>query len=63
MKNIAPAWLLALGLVAMTAPAPAKAPAIGDDAPNFTLEELRGGNSSLHDYSGKAVLIFFFGYS
>lgn len=36
---------------------------VGDTAPNFTLKTLDGSTVSLSDYSGKVVMVFFFGFN
>ena len=35
----------------------------GEEAPDFTLQELDGGQVSLSDFRGKVVLINLFGYN
>lgn len=35
---------------------------VGSAAPDFTLECLDGGNASLSEFRGKAVLLAFWGY-
>jgi peroxiredoxin len=57
------ALLLACVLLGVGVAAGAKAPKVGDPVLDFTLEELRGDTVSLNDYSGKAVLMFFFGFN
>jgi peroxiredoxin len=47
-----------LSLVPLTAGAQEK----GDEAPDFTLSTLGGGEFTLSDYTEKVVFIFFFGY-
>ena len=37
-------------------------PEVGDLAPDFTLQQLEGDSVSLNDFSGKVVLINFFGF-
>ena len=53
---------LALGAV-LAGGAQAQAPMVGEPVPNFTLQELRGGDVSLSDYAGKVTLILFFGFN
>lgn len=36
---------------------------VGDQAPNFTLQQLNGGNFTLSDQNGKVVFIFWMGYA
>ena len=38
-------------------------PQPGEIAPDFTLEEVDGGQVSLSDFEGKVVFINFFGYN
>ena len=53
-----------LSLLAFDLPVQAQTPAIGDPAPEFTLEDLDGnGPVSLGDFRGQVVFIFFLGYS
>ncbi|NKB71322.1 MAG: redoxin domain-containing protein [Candidatus Latescibacteria bacterium] len=56
--------LLAASLLISMPPAQAQKPDIGDQAPEFTLENLDGsGPVSLSDFRGQVVFIFFLGYS
>ena len=59
--------LLGLGIlvggVFLAGSAPAQTPKVGDMVPDFTLEELRGGQVALGDYDGKVKLLFFFGHN
>jgi cytochrome oxidase Cu insertion factor (SCO1/SenC/PrrC family) len=52
---IASAWLIALLIAALTAPASWSAP-----VPDFSLTLLDGKSISLHDFRGKPVLVNFF---
>jgi peroxiredoxin len=40
-----------------------QAPQVGDQALDFTLEQLDGGPVSLSDFRGKVVFLNFFGYN
>ncbi len=37
-------------------------PQLGEQAPDFTLEQLDGGSVSLSDFDSKVIFINFFGY-
>ena len=54
-------WLLILGLVWPNASQGELRK--GDPAPDFTLQQLGGGQVSLSDFRGKVVLIDIFGYA
>ena len=62
MPTIAARWIagLALGLLAVTAASVAAAPAVGQPAPAFKLQDQDGKWHSLADYSGKWVAIYFY---
>jgi peroxiredoxin Q/BCP len=57
-KNVvlALAALLALAGIALTA----EAPAVGSNAPDFTLKSQEGKTVSLHDFKGKWVVLYFY---
>ena len=58
-------WQALLGsilLLAMTSPAPALVKT-GEQAPDFTLQQLDGAQVSLSDFRGKVVLINLFGFN
>ena len=59
-------WALALAAayaVFTVAPTGAAAPQPGDQAPDFTLDQLDGEPLSLSDFDGTVVFINFFGYN
>jgi len=56
-------YILALSLTAWCGSAPAQTLKLGDEAPNFTLQDLSGATYTLSDFRGKVVLINFFGYN
>ncbi len=66
MKAKPYAWIVLLCLAAGAAPGQQdprnRIPGVGDLAPDFTLENLDGEQTSLSDFRGKVVLIDFFGY-
>ena len=51
--------ILALVLTACSAPSAETSPLVGNVAPNFELENAVGGKTSLAEYSGTPVLLFF----
>jgi thioredoxin-dependent peroxiredoxin len=51
---------LALTLVARNLRAGDKAPAVGSEAPDFTLNSQNGTPISLHDFRGKWVVLYFY---
>jgi cytochrome oxidase Cu insertion factor (SCO1/SenC/PrrC family) len=51
--------LLALLLAACGSPAPVEQGIVGQDAPGFTLDDALGGQTSLADFSGQPVLLYF----
>ena len=58
-------WRFALSLSLLLASSSA-VPALvrsGENAPDFTLKQLDGGQVSLSDFRGKVVLINLFGYN
>lgn len=52
--------ILALTLVARNLRAGDKAPAVGSEAPDFTLNSQDGKPVSLHDFRGKWVVLYFY---
>ena len=59
-KLILLALMLALVLTACSsAPEYAESPLIGTTAPDFTLENALGGQTSLSEFEGTPVLLFF----
>ena len=61
-----PHWSLALAaacsITLATSPCDA-IPQLGEQAPDFTLEQLDGGLVSLSDFDGKVIFINFFGFN
>ena len=51
--------MLALILTACASPSAPANPLVGTVAPNFELENTLGGKTSLSEYSGTPVLLFF----
>lgn len=62
MSTVAARWIagLALGLFTIAAIASASAPAVGQAAPAFKLQDQGGKWHSLADYKGKWVAIYFY---
>ena len=61
MRRSMYAWLLMFSLVWTNAAEGALRK--GDPAPDFTLQQLGGGQVSLSDFRGQVVLIDIFGYA
>lgn len=61
LQTMAAALVLAAVTALLLVPNPARAVSIqaGMPAPDFTVQTLDGGEVSLHDYSGKVVLVMF----
>lgn len=61
-----PYWSLAVvaacSITLATSPS-AAIPQLGEQAPDFTLEQSDGGSVSLSDFDGKIIFINFFGYN
>jgi len=51
--------MLALALTACASPSISESPLAGTVAPDFELENALGGKTSLAEYSGTPVLLFF----
>ena len=49
-----------VGILGMALRAGGKAPAVGSEAPDFTLHSQDGKPISLHDYKGKWVVLYFY---
>src|SRR6516225_1884355 len=49
-----------VGILGMALRAGDKAPAVGSEAPDFTLNSQDGKPVSLHDYEGKWVVLYFY---
>ena len=59
-------WATVTATVALSslgAQTQAQVPQVGNPAPDFTLEESRGGEVSLSDFQSKVVFINFFGFN
>ena len=51
--------ILALVITACASPSASESPLVGTAAPDFELENALGGKTSLAEYSGTPVLLFF----
>src|ERR1700740_3740419 len=49
-----------IGILGMALRAGDKTPAVGSEAPDFTLNSQDGKSISLHDYKGKWVVLYFY---